>query len=270
MEAEVTNLETLVENAEAAQTEEATPVEATDTDSEPKTEDVKPVEVSKDEEPKKTHDQRRWERLLNERAEYKAKLDLLEQQQRTQQTQAKPNSTRPAREKFADDESYVDALTDWKLEQKFEPYQRKVAEQAQQAQIEAQWDVKIAAAKKEYSDFEDVLNDSQNVPVSAPMAQAIKTSDIGADLVYFLGKDPEYATKISKMDPLSAAREIGRIESYIEYEKNQKKEKPVSVSKAPPPIKPVKSSSTGSTKSLEDMTPAEYMAFRNKQVGKRK
>lgn len=242
---------------------------------EPATEDAEekePVaeEVKKeDDQPKKNHDQRRWERLLNERAEFKAKVELYERQQQAQQTQT-PDSGRPARENFGSDEDYVDALTDWKLEQKWAPMQQKMAEQQRAQQLDVEWDSKLARAKTEYSDFDDVLSDAQDIPITQVMAQTIKSSDVGADLAYFLGKDPDYAVKISRMDPLSAARELGRIESYIEYDKSSKKSaaKPA-VSKAPNPIKPMRSSTSSSTKSLEDMTPAEYMAYRNKQVAER-
>lgn len=223
-------------------------------------------EVKEDDQPKKNHDQRRWERLLNERAEYKAKLELYERQQQAQQAQTKSDSGRPARENFASDEDYVDALTDWKLEQKWEPMQQRFAEQQRAQQVDAAWDAKLQQAKAEYSDFDAVLQDSQDVPITPVMAQAIKSSDVGADLAYFLGKDPEYAVKISRMDPISAARELGRIESYIEYDKSQRKPAvKAAVSKAPSPIKPVKTATTSSGKSLEDMSPAEYVAYRNKQ-----
>jgi hypothetical protein len=149
--------------------------------------------------------------------------------------------------------------------------QQKMAEQAKAQQLDVEWDSKLKVAKAEYSDFDEVLQDAQDIPITQTMAQAIKSSEIGADLAYFLGKDPDYAIRISKMDPISAARELGRIESYIEYDKANKKPaaKPA-VSKAPSPIKPVKSSTTPGSKSLEDMTPAEYMAYRNKQDAERR
>ena len=246
--------------------EEGAETAAEGAEEKPVAEEVKPVEPEPVKKP--NHDDRRWNRLLQERAEYKAKAELYERQQ-TQAQQADPDSGRPAREKFADDESYVDALTDWKITQKLGPMQAKMAEQQQQSRQDVEWDAKLAVAKKEYADFDDVLADAQEVPVSQAMAQAIKGSNMGADLVYFLGKDPEYASKIARMDPVSAIREIGRIESYIEYDKTNKKPA-VKVSKAPAPIKPVNSSSSPGSKNIEDMTPAEYIAYRNKQVGKRK
>jgi hypothetical protein len=248
VEAEVESSEAKEESkvkAEEGKTEEA------------KTEEKKPAE------PKRSnHDDRRWHKLLQERAEYKAKVELYEQLQR--QSQSKPGSERPARENYSNDEDYDDALTDWKLEQKLEPMQRKIIEQHQAQQIEQAWEDKLSKAKAEYSDFDSVIEESNDIPVTPIMAQAIKTSDLGADIAYFLGKDPEYATKIARMDSISAIREIGRIESYVEYEKTQKA-KPAQVSKAPAPITPPKAGTTQGPKNLEDMSPAEYMAYRNKQ-----
>ena len=229
---------------------------------EPKADDPK-AEDTKTEEPKKNHDSRRWERLMRERAEFKAKADYLEQQ-----VQAKKAETavtgRPARDQFGSDEDYVDALTTWKVDQKLSGVKEQLSQHQMQSQAQASWVSKINQARAEYSDYDRIMEDAQDIPIEPAVAEAIQSSEIGGDVAYYLAKHPEEAIRINSLSPMSAAREIGRIESYVEYEKGQKAKKPP-VSKAPAPIQPVKASSAPGTKSLEDMTPAEYMAFRNKQ-----
>jgi len=230
-----------------------------------------PEEPVEPEPVKKNHDQRRWERILSERAEFKAKVELYERMQQQSQQKPAPGSERPARENFGNDEDYVDALVQYKLEARLEPMQRELAAKQEQAKVEESWNAKIAQARTDYPDMDEVLSEAQSVPVSPAMAEAIKSSDLGGDLVYFLGKDPDLANKIARMSPIAAARELGRIESYIEYEKAQKKAAPKpAVSKAPAPIKPPKSSNSAGVKSVDEMSPSEYIAFRNKQVGKRR
>lgn len=251
---------------------EETPVEETPTDpAEPKAEEDKKEEPEQKEEdqPKKTHDQRRWERLLKERAEYKAKVELYEQMQLQQQH--KPvNSGRPSRDKFDSDEDYVSALTSWTVEQKLGNVKQELAQHQVQNQTQAEWASKINQARADYADYDSVMEDAQDIPIAPVVAEAIQSSDLGGDIAYYLGKNPDEALRLNSMSPVAASREIGRIESYLEYEKSQAKAKKVPVSKAPNPIKPVKSSAGSGAKSLEDMSPSEYMAYMNKREAERR
>jgi hypothetical protein len=251
---------------------EEKPVEETPTPdpAEPKAEEEKKPEEIKTEEPvKKNHDQRRWERTLKERAEYKAKAEWLEQQLQQKQAPADKEG-RPARDQYQSDEDYVDALTTWKVDQKLSGVKAELAQHQTRSQTQTEWASKITQARAEYADYDTVMEDAQDIPISPDVAEAIQSSDLGGDIAYYLAKNPEEALRINSLTPMAAAREIGRIESYVEYEKTQSK-KVVPVSKAPSPIKPVKSSSTASgTKSLEDMSPSEYMAYMNKRETERR
>jgi uncharacterized lipoprotein NlpE involved in copper resistance len=235
---------------------------------EPKAEEPK-VEEKKPEEPKKNHDQRRWEKTLKERAEYKAKAEWLEAQLQQRQTPAADKEGRPARDKFESDEDYVDALTTWKVEAKLTGIKQELAQQSTQSQTQAGWVSKINQARAEYADYDAAMEDAQDIPVSESMREAIQSSDLGGDIAYYLAKNPAEAERINSLSPYAAAREIGRIESHVEYEKTQKAKKPP-VSKAPAPIKPVHSSTGTATKSLEDMTPGEYSAYMNKREAERR
>jgi hypothetical protein len=272
-----------VETTETAPVEEEkveTPVEKEETPAEPVEGEEPKAEEDKDKKPepkpaeepkKKSHDQIRWERVLKERAEFKAKAEWLEQQINQQrQTQAQsPTNGRPARDKYESDEDYVDALTTWKVEQKLSGVEQKLTQHQEQTRTQTEWVSKINQARTDYPDYDTAMEEAQDIPVSESMKEAIQSSDLGADIAYYLARNHDEAERINTLSPMAAAREIGRIESYVEYEKTQKGKKPP-VSKAPSPIKPVHSSSGSGTKSLEDMTPAEFIAFRNKQQAKKR
>jgi len=262
--------------------EATTPVETTVTEEKPvettatETTDEKPVDEKVETEkkaedkkpavdPEKNHFQRRQERLLRERAEFKAEAEYLRSQMASQKQTQSPTNGRPARDQFQNDEDYVDALTTWKVDQKLSGVKQELAQHQTQSKVQTDWITKIAQAKADYSDYDTVMEDAQDIPITEAVQEAIQGSDLGGDIVYYLAKNPEEANRINSLSPMAAAREIGRIESYVEYEKDQKTKKVVPVSKAPSPIKPVKSSSGSGTKSLEDMSPAEYIAYRNKQ-----
>jgi hypothetical protein len=255
-----------VAETEVPEVVEETTAEGQQEPAEPKAEE-KPAEEKAEEAPKKNHDTRRWERLMRERAEFKAKADWLEQQYSKQNAQTQPANDRPARDQYANDEDYVDALTTWKVDQKLSGVKQELAQHQNQSQTQASWISKINQARADYSDYDAVMEDSQDIRITPEVAEAIQSSELGGDIAYYLAKNPVEAERINSLSPIAAAREIGRIESYVEYEKTNKPKVPVS--KAPVPIKPVRSSTGSGTKSLEDMSPAEFIAYRNK-LGKQR
>jgi len=220
-------------------------------------------EKKEPEEKKENHFERRQRRLLQERAEFKARAELLEQMM----TQQKPAVSEglPQRDKFESDEEYVRALNAYTVNESLKGIEERLLQKLSKSSVEQSWGQKISQARSDYPDYDEVMELAQDIPITKHVAEAMQGSDFGADVAYYLAKNPEEAERINTLPAMAAAREIGRIESYVEYEKGQKKAKPV-MSKAPAPIKPVKPSTSAGNKSLEDMTPAEYIAYRNKQA----
>jgi len=211
--------------------------------------------------------QRAWERLIEEKARLKAENDLY-RRQLEQQQQAKP-SGRPARDKFESDEDYVSALTDWTVEQRLGNVKEELAKSQGSNKIQADWVGKITKARNEYPDYDTVLEDASDVPVGPELAEELMSSDLGADVTYYLAKHSDEMQKLNGLDRVSIAKYIGRLEERIERERSSKTK--VAVSKAPAPIKPASPSSTPSIKSLEDMSMKEYVAYMDKQeAAKRK
>jgi hypothetical protein len=86
---------------------------------------------------------------------------------------------------------------------------------------------------KTVEDYDSVVRNPQ-LDITKEMAEAIRDSEDGPALAYHLGKNPDIAEKIAQLSPVTAARELGKIEARLAYEREKAKEKPV-VSKAPPP-----------------------------------
>lgn len=142
-------------------------------------------------------------------------------------------------------DKYFEDLTDFKSKKAVADYRAETQQKTQQQTIADGFAAQCAEAKKEFADFESVAF-SEDVLMSDAMRDAIITSDFGARIAYELGKNPDEAERIAKMNPVSAIREIGKIESRISGTKpaaEEQEEPPVASSKAPKPPIPVRKTS---------------------------
>jgi signal recognition particle GTPase len=118
------------------------------------------------------------------------------------------------------------------------------------------------------ADYDDVVHD--DVPITKEMAAMILESEIGPDVAYYLGKNLDEATRISRLNPLAQAREIGKIEAALSSSNPPVKK----ASSAPEPIKPVGSRSTAPVVSTSDprstkMSDSEWIKQRNAENASR-
>ena len=148
---------------------------------------------------------------------------------------------KPLLANFETYEDFVEALADWKAEQR--ETTKKQAEATKQHQTE--WQKKVEAAKARYDDWADVVDGAEDVPVTPHMQQTIFEMERGPDVVHFLASNPDEAKRISKLSPLSQARELGKIEDKLPAldAEPEKKTAAAAVSKAPRPAKVVAGSS---------------------------
>ena len=124
--------------------------------------------------------------------------------------------------------------------------------------------------RDKYDDFEQVAY-NPNLPVTEAMARAIQASEIGPDVLYHLGNSPNEAARISRLDPILQAREIGKIEARLGAEPPVKR-----TSNAPAPIAPVTARSQGTPRydttdprSTKSMSTSEWIeAERLRQIKK--
>ena len=89
----------------------------------------------------------------------------------------------------------------------------------------------VGKGKTKYPDFSEVA-ESQTIPYTQAMADAIVGTETGLDIAYYFGKNPAEATRIAGLSPLQAAKEIGKLEVKLAAVAPK-------TSAAPTPIRPV-------------------------------
>jgi hypothetical protein len=133
--------------------------------------------------------------------------------------------------------------------------------------FEQTFNTRINKAAETEPEILEIVND-RTLPISNPMAMVIKESESAPEIIKYLSRNREESFKISRMNPIAAAREIGKIEYKIS---NQPKPEPIKkVSQAPEPIKPIESKG-GQSVDLDKLPMDEYVKRRNQeQYGRRR
>ena len=198
-------------------------------------------------------EQRKWER---------------EQAQRLAEQQARqPVAPPPAPDDFESAQQYAEALAEQKARELLA--QREAA--AQQAALLESYKDREEEARDRYEDFEQVAY-NPNLPVTDTMAQAIQASDIGPEVIYWLGSNPKEAGRISRLSPVLQAKEIGKIEAKLVSDPPTKR-----TSSAPAPLAPVTATRSNSgprydttdPRSLKSMSTSDWIeAERQRQIKK--
>jgi hypothetical protein len=113
---------------------------------------------------------------------------------------------KPSAEDFDSTEQYVEALLDWREAQK--------AQKAQANKV----DEKIAKAREEYPDFENIAmgREATSLIVKQPaLGVAITESDIFPKLAMHLGQNLDELRRLTELSPTRALAELGKIEDRL-------------------------------------------------------
>jgi hypothetical protein len=110
----------------------------------------------------------------------------------------------------------------------------------------------VSKAREKYPDYDQVAG-REDLPITQVMADAIVQHEMGPDIAYHLGQNPQEAVRISRLSPHGQLMEAPK----------------APVSKAPAPIKPL-TSGGGTSKSSDEPTMEEYAAKRKAQLGARR
>lgn len=186
------------------------------------------------------------------------------------ETKSRPDSETGSKEPKAEDfktvAEYAEALAEYKVEKKFaEREAKQTQERQQQAATQAQADLnkRIAATVKELPDYAEVIAES-DIDLPPHMAVYIAECPIGPKLGYHFAKNPDDFDRISKLSPIRAIAELGKLEDRLEKPAKAKEpdadEKPA-VSRAPSPITPLEGKSAPSTKDPAKMTIPELREY---------
>lgn len=201
------------------------------------------------------------------------KKDAVETKKESVEPVQKVNaSDKPDPENFDSHSDYVEALTDWKIEQR----EKASKEEAQKSQLQIEQEKvlkshseRVNAFSEKVDDFYDVLESVDDIAVSPTVREIIISSDNGAELMYELAKNKKEYARICALPPLAAARELGRIETRLDSKSSEDKKTEIKkITKAPQPIAPVGSKGGVISKSIDDpnLSQSEYEALRRKQM----
>lgn len=256
-----------------------------DSDDDDESEDSKSEEEKEKPKRRKNGFQKRIKKLNSRIAERDREIEYLKKlafQERDQErpssetTEEKPSEPtgKPNPDDFETQAEYVDALTDWKLEQRekqTEAERRAQAMQTKQAEMARTYTERAEAFAAEHEDFHDVLEEVEDIPVSPAVQGLILESENGPQIAYQLAQDRETFERINQLPPLAAAREVGRIEARLSAASPEKPKAKKSITKAPRPIEPVGGRSKGATKKdiFDPNLPfSEYERLRREQIKK--
>jgi len=218
----------------------------------------------------RTFTQDEYERALQkERAKVERKVRR-EFEARAQEAQRPSNQPEPTREEYASDVDFFDALIDHRADVKVAHHEQ----QKQQTAVNTTYAEREEVFSEQYSDFQDVVykaTDEGGPAISQLMAEAIKTSEVGPALGYYLGNNVNESHRIFKLSPIDQVRELTRLEAKLGGNATPP---PKKVSSAPDPITPVAGTRASTVKydvtdpRSDKMSHADWIAARNKSANR--
>jgi hypothetical protein len=190
-----------------------------------------------------------------------------------------PPPAKPTPDQFDTYDAYVESLTEWKADERVSKKLAERDESSVKAESEktrqSNWAKSVEAAKAKYADYDSVLSQSE-VNVAPHVTDLLLDSEQGAELAYYLDRNPDVADKLNDMSEKQAARELGRIEARLSAEAPAPAEEPPEpvtpppaarpkTSAAPAPARPVTPTGRAGSPALDKMGMDEYVETRRKQ-----
>jgi hypothetical protein len=245
------------------------PAPELETTADPEPVDTETPETPAEQEPSKTFTQEELDAIVGKRLAREQRKWEREQAQRLAEMEARlkaPPVADLSPDQFETYDDYAEALAERKAE---ELLAKREAAREQQSLLE-QYHDREEVARDKYDDFDQVAY-NPNLPVTDYMAQSIQASEIGPDVLYWLGSNPKEADRIARMNPILQAKEIGKIEASLSSNPPVRK-----TSTAPAPIAPVTARSNGAPRydttdprSVKTMSTSEWIeAERLRQIKK--
>lgn len=245
------------ESLEAVQPVEEIAEESTNSDNEPEKPRAKGVQKRIDELTANWREEQRTRQRLE---------SMLEKVLTQKPAESKPVvQSEPKQDQFQTYEEFVDARAQWAADKRFEERLQQERERQEQADAVSKREAFVDRARTFAAttpDYDQVAF-NPSLPISDTVADALNLSDKGPEILYFLGKNPSEAQRISSLTPVQAALEIGRLEAKLSLPQ------PRTVTKAPPPINPLSGGSGSVVTDPDKMTQGEWMKWREDQIRKR-
>lgn len=198
--------------------------------------------------------QRKISKLEQETARLRAELDKLKPVEKAIE--------KPKQDDFEDFDTYIEALTDWKIQRTLAGVnvarELESAQHVETTKVSAfKAAVEVFAATK--PDFHDVIDGVADVIIPEALRNTIIESQFGPELIYTMAKDADELDRVLDMTPVQQIKYVG----VLEKELAGKKKKPAAaVANLPKPIEPVTPGATPAINPATAPTLAEYRKLR--------
>lgn len=205
--------------------------------------------------------------LRSENDNLRARVAALEVQRTPPQKEETPQkqnvSGKPKADDFADHEQFVEALTDWKIEQKEVKRRVDEAKVSQQKQLESYVAKKNEFAEK-HDDFDEIVESVNDIPMSITVHQLLLEDGGKPELAYELAKNRDEFKRICSLSPLAAAKALGAFEAKLGV---HEKPEPKKLTKAPKPIAPVGTKAKSDVSIYDrDLSQRDFERLREEQI----
>lgn len=142
------------------------------------------------------------------------------------------------------DPAYIDALADFKVEQKLRQRDTEQAERAKATQLQTErqklvqsWQSKVEAARQKHEDFDAVaLYTPSEIPPGSIADVWILEAEAGADVLYALQKDPTERSRILALNGIEQLTALVRLGDRLTGTTPTPSKPPVSAAPPPPPV----------------------------------
>ncbi len=173
---------------------------------------------------------------------------------------------KPTRYLYDDEDSYIEALVDYKAEQRSITKEKSNQKKQEQSSAKEAQEVKGKAVAtlndkgmNQYDDYEEVVLRNDSLVVSDLMVEALTEMEGGELVAYYLGKNPSRSKAIAGMTTYKQSVALRSIERQLSKTTSRK------VTKAPAPTRGVKNKGVGVKKDPSKMSTDEWIAYRNKK-----
>lgn len=241
--------------------------------------DQEESEIEGDEEPKEERPkkkggfQKRIDKLSKQRSAAEQERDYWKQEAQKNQkpaldkqsTETKPPlEGKPNSDNFDTHEAYVEALADWRFNENQKASEQKAKESELKSALQkdtAAFSERLEKYQKENDDFDELIDSVSDVPMSITVQEVILRSENGPELMHELAKNKEEYKRICALPAIAAAEALGRFKERMAKLESPREQ--LKTTRAPTPIKPVGSKSSGtSSKAPDEMNFQEFKKWR--------
>lgn len=242
----------------------------TETDTDPDAPDGEDGDGQDDDKPKKPS---RYQRLKRERDALAAEVEQMRSRPMAAAADdpaqldalVKSEIGDPPQEKdFEDWFEYQNAKAAYETEKRIvardlrkQASQAKELDQRRSSELLSDYQERQREAKAHLTDFDKVVRDAK-LSVSPVVGQLLLESEKSAVIEYHLAKNPETLDRLNRLSPLSAAKEVARLEDRLSLPN------PKTATSAAPPLRSPKGGAAP-TVDLSKMSMDEYVAYRNRK-----